>query len=287
MKTLVRKLTILFLVSFMLLSVEGVAQENKVLDGMFIKETAPTRRVIPYTHIREADVMFYKRVWREIDIREKMNHPLYYPHQPINEIGFVRRNLFDIIKGAIDEGTITAYDQSSPGFEIELNKTEANDLLSREVVTFDEDLETGAIREVIVKEPIGGVDIAKYWIKEDWVFDRERSVLEVRIIGIMPIVNRIADDGSITGQIGLFWIYFPEARYVLANQEVFNKGNDGSRLTYEDFFKKRMFASYVRQETNVYNNRPLDAYTNGVDRLLESERIESKIINYEHDLWQF
>lgn len=287
MKTIFRSLTILSLAVLMLLSVDSFAQENKVLDGMFIKETAPTRRVIPYTHIREADVMYYKRVWREIDIREKMNHALYYPHQPIYEIGYVRKNLFDIIKGAIDEGTITAYDQSSPGFEIELNKTEANDLLTREVTTFDEDLETGAINEVIVKEPIGGVDIAKYWIKEDWVFDRERSVMEVRILGIMPIVNKIADDGSIAGQKGLFWIYFPEARYVFANQEVYNQGNDGARLTFEDYFRKRMFSSYIRQETNVFNNRSLEAYSDGVDRLLESKRIEEEIINFEHDLWQF
>jgi gliding motility associated protien GldN len=255
---------------------------------MFIKETAPTKRVVPYTHIREADVMYYKRVWREIDIREKMNHPLYYPTQPINEIGYERKSLFTIITEAVKEGTITAYDQSSPGFKIALTKTEAEEKLSREVVTFEENLETGALTEVIVPEPIGGVDIAKYWIKEDWVFDRERSVMEVRIIGILPIINKIADDGSIAGQQGLFWIYFPEARYVFANQEVYSSDvNDGSRLTFEDYFRKRMFSSYIYQETNVYNNRILDSYVKGVDRLLEARKVEEEIGNFEHDMWQF
>lgn len=276
---------ILTLIVFSTLSTESIAQE--VLDGMFIKETAPTKRVVPYTHIREADVMYYKRVWREIDVREKMNHPLYYPTEPINEIGYERKSLFTIIIEAVKEGTITAYDQSSPGFKVALTKTEAEEKLSREVVTFEENLETGALTEVIVKEPIGGVDIAKYWIKEDWVFDRERSVMEVRIIGILPIINKIADDGSIAGQQGLFWIYFPEARYVFANQEVYNLANDGARLTFEDFFRKRMFSSYIYQETNVYNNRILESYVTGVDRLLESRKIEDEIINFEHDLWQF
>jgi gliding motility associated protien GldN len=277
---------VLMLIAILSFSSQSIAQE--VLDGMFIKETAPTKRVVPYTHIREADVMYYKRVWREIDIREKMNHPLYYPTQPINEIGYERKSLFTIITEAVKEGTITAYDQSSPGFKIALTKTEAEEKLSREVVTFEENLETGALTEVIVPEPIGGVDIAKYWIKEDWVFDRERSVMEVRIIGILPIINKIADDGSIAGQQGLFWIYFPEARYVFANQEVYSSDvNDGSRLTFEDYFRKRMFSSYIYQETNVYNNRILDSYVKGVDRLLEARKVEEEIGNFEHDMWQF
>ncbi len=287
MKAIVRNITVLTLMLLILFSLDSVAQENKVLDGIFIKETNPTRRVVPYTNVREADVMFYKRVWREIDIREKVNHPLYYPHQPIHEIGYVRLNLFEILKRGIDEGTITAYDVTSDGFEIELNKTEAADLLSYEVVTYDEDLNTGEIMEIIAEEPIGGNDIAKYWIKEDWVFDRQRSVMEVRIIGILPIINTYNEDGTVRAPKGLFWIYYPEARYVLANQEVYNESNDGSRLTFNDFFEKRVFSSYIRQETNVHNNRTLDAYTNGVDRLLESQEIENNIVNYEHDLWHF
>jgi len=281
------KSIIICLTAFLFTSVDALAQvnNNKVLDGAFIKETAPTRRVIPYTHVREADVMYYKRVWREIDVREKMNHPLYYPTTPINEIGYVRMSLYDIITTGVDEGTLIPYDEAD--FEVALTKTEAFDKLSREVVTYEENLETGELTEVVVQDPIGGVDIAKYWIKEDWFFDRERSVMEVRIIGILPIINDIADDGTVRGLKGLFWIYFPEARYVFANHEVYNGNNDGARITFEDYFRKRIFSSYIRQETNVYNNRTLDSYTKNVDRLLEARRIEQEIINIEHDMWQF
>lgn len=286
MKTLLKSIFICA-AALVFSSTDGLAQvnNNKVLDGAFIKETAPTRRVIPYTHVREADVMYYKRVWREIDVREKMNHPLYYPTTPINEIGYVRMSLYDIIKTGIDEGTLIPYDEAD--FEVALTKTEAFDKLSKEVVTYEENLETGELKEVVVQDPIGGVDIAKYWIKEDWFFDRERSVMEVRIIGILPIINDLADDGTVRGLKGLFWIYFPEARYVFANHEVYNGNNDGARITFEDYFRKRIFSSYIRQETNVYNNRTLDSYTKNVDRLLEARRIEQEIMYIEHDMWQF
>ena len=285
MATSYKRIFLGMLFLFMLAPIVGIAQESKVLDGIYIKEEAPTRRVVPYTHVREADANFTKRVWREIDVREKINHPLYYPTKPINELGYVRISLFDMIKKGVDEGTLTAYENDD--WVVAFNPSEANDKLSREVITYAEDEETGALNEVAVKEPIGGVDIAKYWIKEDWLFDRERSVMEVRIIGLLPIVNELNDDGSFKGLNGLFWIYFPEARYVFANQEVYNQSNDGARITYEDYFRKRIFSSFVRQETNVYDNRILENYVRGVDRLLEARRIEQEIINYEHDMWQY
>ena len=283
------RLSLLFTFTLLIIGGSLFSQENKVLDGAFIKETAPTKRVVPYTHIREADVMYYKRVWREIDLRQKMNHPLFYPTEPIKEIGYTRMSLFDILNEAIKEGTITAYEEDGAGgqFQVALTKTEAEEKLTETTINFDEDLETGAMLEVEVKNPIGANRLAAYWIKEDWFFDRERSVMEVRIIGILPIINELNDDGSIKGQKGLFWIYFPEARYVLANHEVYNTMNDGSRVTYEDYFRKRLFSSYIRQETNVYDNRGLDQYTKAVDRLLEARKIEQEIINFEHDMWQY
>ncbi|MFN9324264.1 MAG: hypothetical protein ACK6A5_02620, partial [Flavobacteriales bacterium] len=68
------------------------AVAQTVLDGAYIKEHTKTKRVVPYTHIREADVMWARRVWRTIDLREKMNHPLYYPTEAIND----RKSLFDV-----------------------------------------------------------------------------------------------------------------------------------------------------------------------------------------------
>ncbi len=39
-------------------------------------------RPLPYPPIREADILWEKRVWRVIDTREKINLPFRYPKQP-------------------------------------------------------------------------------------------------------------------------------------------------------------------------------------------------------------
>ena len=51
-----------------------------------------------------------------------------------------------------------------------------------------------------VAEPYTSRDIIRYEIKEDWFFDKQRSVMDVRIIGISPVVYfRNEETGDIMG----------------------------------------------------------------------------------------
>ena len=275
----------ILLFCIVILTYTSKAQENNILDGAFIKETAPTKRVIPYTHIREADVMYYKRLIRRIDLKQKLNFPLYYPDKAIKEIGFVRMPLIEIIQQSIASGELTAY--ANDDFQAPLTKAEAESKMSQEITIDREDEITGEFITETKNDPITPDKIIGYELKEDWFFDRERSVMEVRIIGIQPIFMRINEDGSDQGAASSYWIYYPEARYVLANHEVYNPNNDATRITFEDYFRKRIFSSYIISETNVYSNRLLEDYTSGVDRLLESRKIEEEIMYTEHDMWQY
>jgi gliding motility associated protien GldN len=258
--------------------------QNKILDGIYIKENTPTRRVIPYTHVREADAMWMRRIWRSLDMHEKLNHTLYYPIEEINN----RKSLFSVIKHAIEEGTITAYGNAAfdDEFKSALTKTEALATLTEMTNIMRED-EEGNLLLDSVPEEVTSREIKLYWMKEEWFFDRERSVLDVRILGIAPVKEKLDDDGvTVRGIIPLFWIYFPEARYVFANNDVFNTFNDAERRTFEDIFWKRMFSSFITKESNVYE-RNISDYKTGLDALLEAEEIKSKIFNFEQDFWNY
>jgi gliding motility associated protien GldN len=259
-----------------------VKAQNKILDRPWIKENTPTRRVIPYTHVREADVMWHRRIWREIDLREKINHPLYYPLQPLND----RKSLYDVIKKSIEDGELTAYDVMDDEFKIQLTKSQAIAAMGDTQIVYLEDEYGDPTIEQKTFEPIESIDIVRYRIKEDWFFDRERSVMDVRIMGLSPVKNVLDDNGELRGQKPLFWIYFPEARYVFANYDVFNRHNDAERRTFEDVFWKRMFNSYIYKRSNVYD-RSLKEYKKGIDLLLEAEEIKEDIFNFEHDVWHF
>jgi gliding motility associated protien GldN len=137
-----------------------------------------------------------------------------------------------------------------------------------------------------VKEPITSEKIVAYKLKEDWIFDKQRSERYVRIIGIAPVVEKKSESGEVIGKKELFWLYFPECRYIFANADVFNLHNDAQRMTFDDLFYKRMFHGYIIKEENVYN-RSIESYAKGLDALMESERIKEEIFLTEHDLWHY
>ncbi len=282
------KLARLTLLATILITVVGISntQAQKILDKPWIKENTPTRRVIPYTHVREADVMWHKRVWREIDLREKINHPLYYPITPIKD----RKSLFDVLKYSItEEKTLKAYDASiDDEFTVPLTIAEAIGKMGDSITIMMEDQFGDPTIPQITYEPIESIDIVKYRLKEDWFFDNERSIMDVRIMGICPFATAIAEDGSVKGIKPIFWIYFPEARYVLANYDVFNRQNDAERRTFEDIFWKRMFNSYIYKVSNVYDREIIEYKENNpIELLYEADRIKDDIFKMEHDLWHF
>lgn len=40
---------------------------------------------------------------------------------------------------------------------------------------------------VVQPAPMRTMDVTRYQLKEDWVFDKQRGVMEVRIIGLAPM----------------------------------------------------------------------------------------------------
>jgi len=278
----------LLTVAIAMLSIEGNAQVQNVLDAAYVRETNLTKRVIPYPHLREADVMYMRRVWQVMDLQQKINHPYYFPTVPIKD----RKNLFDVIRqGLLIEGSLVAY---SPGaieddeFQIPLLPDSVYNLLN--IITIeDEYADDGLtiIGEKKVETAIKSDDITRYMLKEDWIWDRQRSERYVRIIGIAPMMEKFDENsGNSLGFTPLFWLYYPECRYVFANADVFNLFNDAQRRTYEDLFQKRYFASYIIKESNVYD-RTILSYAKGRDGLAESERIKEELFILEHDLWHY
>jgi gliding motility associated protien GldN len=264
-----------------------MATAQTVLDGAYIKEHTKTKRVVPYTHIREADVMWARRVWRTIDLREKMNHPLYFPTEAIND----RKSLFDVIRqGLLVDGSITAYSVGAIGTDDEFKKpllaSELKELFTRLDTQMTENLETGDYEAVVQEINLESRDVKMYNIKEDWIFDKQRSAMDIRIIGIAPMKEVRGEDGEVRGYAPLFWLYYPECRYLFANWEAFNRENDAERRSFEDIFWKRQFSSYITKWSNVYD-RGINQYKTGLNALLEGEEIKQQLFEFEHDLWNF
>ncbi|MEY1638546.1 gliding motility protein GldN [Tenuifilum osseticum] len=289
------KRIILFSVVILLTSFASNAQDRKESlerDGFYTRETTPARVPIPYQFVRESDVLWSKRVWRIIDLRQKMNYPLYYPTELMQD----RESLVQRLVRAIKYNEINAYDPIDDEFTTRLSYEQVVKQLGAEDKEQTQIDENGQEVKVTVKGQIRWGDIKELLVKEDWFFDKQRSVMEVRIIGICPILHRMdyrntgneeEQEGTLS-RIQTFWIYFPEARSVLANTDAYNNFNDAQRITYDDLFWKRNFDSYIIRISNVWDNRAIYEYTfTGLQTLLESEKIKTELFNFEHDLWEY
>lgn len=256
-------------------------------DQVYEKSNTMQRKPIPYTFVREADVMWSKRVWRTIDLREKFNHPLYYPEQEINN----RSSLFDVLKKALLNGSIYAYGNAlfDDEFKVRMSLVEINGLFIQWDSTNQQEDPNNPGTYILapIKTELTSKDVKAYWIKEDWFFDKQRSVMDVRILGLCPMKEKKnPSSGEVEGLQPLFWVYFPQCRPVFAQNEVYNVKTDAERRSLDDVFWKRMFQSYIHKETNVYD-RGVGSYSTGLEIQFESERIKNDIATYEHDLWHF
>lgn len=275
----------LLLIFILLIAVQAIGQN--VLDGAYAKEHFQERKYIPYPHLREADVMWDKRVWRKIDLREKMNHPLYFPTEEIKD----RKSMMQVIVQSINEGSLTAYGNAAfdDEFQEPMTAQEVKDMLVKMDTVYVPNADNPDVQdEKIIEVKLDPSSIKTYLVKEDWFFDKQRSALEVRIIGICPIREKFdPESGEYRGDEALFWFYFPEARPIFAKNEVYNPNNDSERRTIEDIFMKRKFASYIYKWSNTYNRNISDYKSNTMDQLLEAEQIKEQIFNIEHDVWNF
>lgn len=267
-----------FLMAVMLMYA-GTAFAQEPLDGAWVKSTTKEKEPIPYDYIREADVFWAKRIWRMIDVREKMNLPFKYPQQP----------LIQVLHEASKNGEITVYDPAvtdADQFKKVMSVDEVKKIGARDDTVMQINPVTLEEEEVITHNELTWDKIVKYRVKEDWFFDEETSTLMVRVIGIAPIMEDYDAQGNYRGDMTMYWVYYPDLRPILAKYEVFNPKNDAVRMSWEDMFEARLFQSYIYKESNVYDRNIME-YATGMDALLESDRVKYDVFTFEHDLWNY
>lgn len=248
--------------------------EAEPIDDIVVERNLEERRMLSYPQLREADVFWKKRIWRIIDIREKMNLHFSYPQRP----------LFTILIDNIKEGNLDVY--ADEKFKSKLSEEDIVQQLSRiDTVTIIDPVDYTETLSV-VESDLDPTEIKRFRVKEIWYFDQVRGEMNVRILGIAPLRDITDGMGNFLYEQPMFWMYYPHARKTLSKETAYMVGNDAAPISWDDIWEMRYFSSYIYKQSNVQDLRIKD-YLGGVDMLLEADKIKNEVFNYEHDLWTY
>ncbi|MGM0392137.1 MAG: gliding motility protein GldN, partial [Bacteroidota bacterium] len=252
------------------------------------KESKP----LEYGYVDERDILWSKNTWEIIDLDERVNFPLYYPIDT-NNIGANRRSLYDVLMTGIKSGKIKniyadAYfneKRTLEGIRAAISKIDTTDL-GVEQYNAGEQID----QQYINRRDITSADIAQYHIRGMWYFDKRQAEMKYRLLGIAPVapdVNFLDDEEP--DLVELFWVWFPDAREILFENEAFNGGNTSQSITYDHLLNARRFNAVIYKEDNVQGDRGVNDYIteNAFMQLLESQRIKEQIRNFEQDMWNY
>jgi gliding motility associated protien GldN len=266
-------------------------------DGFIYREVSVADTVVPYAKVAPEDVVYTKRVWREIDLRDRSNEILASP----------KVNIVGIIYDAVNNGELDMYASNDESFEGDpVNANKGNDPKAAKSSTADTaflGVNPGTNEVNRANNEFFVASFTTLRIKEDWILDIRRGIFEPRIIGIAPVRidvktavdnngNPVVDPTTNTVRADTVksvagWIYFDDLREVLVKHKIANNQNDNSGINFDDVFVRRLFFSNVTKVSNSADNRIEDILFNPKERLLESERIKKAMANFEQGLWEY
>ncbi|MFT4062154.1 MAG: gliding motility protein GldN [Edaphocola sp.] len=255
-------------------------QPSLTKDGV-IDVVPHVNKALDLHRIREADAGFKRRIWRQIDVRQKQNQAFIYKGDEYSGGGAFIEILIDAIK----KGKVAAYSNIDDRFTSPLNlESFEKSLGGGRDTTWVENPETGEQTMRILNREFNVNTVTKYRIKEDWVFDRNAGRMVVRIVGIAPLRDEYNEStGDFMFSTPMFWLNYEELRKVLVNYEVYNPQNDLNRLTWTDYLDGRYFSSYVIKSSA--SNPTGEDFVKGLRGLEEGERALEAIRAKEDDMW--
>ena len=276
------------------------------------EDYSPDRDTIVTTFHRMDDILWARVVYRIIDMRYKQNYQLYFPTRSDDP---TYHSLFQVITNAVIDGMPifqVAADMLKPDFSEPLDKAlipgifmaddpeadysddpthydiSASDAMLVHYDSISDELSFHAYAyDDFVRNQL------KYIIQEIVFFSRNTSRLHTKIMAIAPMhADHIStrDSSDVLSSIResmLFWIRFDDLRPYMLMQYIIPSQNENKRVTYEEFFQKRLYTSYVVGDGNMYN-RMISEYEYREDEVKkEQKRIETELLNFEQDLWEY
>jgi len=264
--------------------------------------------------IPDYDIMYKKRLWRRMDLKEKQNRSFFAFNNEITKI----------IIEAVHAGVLFPYKNDS--LLTRMSKEEflenmkmpayGGDQLTEEekAMGFTEDDAWGddgwgddsgwgdesASSDAPADDASSATASADYFfpsdvsvlqIMEDWVFDKRRSRLfyDIQSITLILPADKFPETG-LRREVATFKYKDLEELFRSMPEEAlwFNPQNSAEHKNLADAFLLRLFSARLIKVANPEDSYIADIYnTTPKEGLIASQRIEQELLELEHELWEY
>lgn len=255
---------------------EVIQDTIPLTDGFYQANNMEDAVPFAYPEVNKRNIRFYKRVWRDIDLKDEKNNILAIPGN----------SLIEVVMKAIEKGKLSLYSPDDDSFKGRLSAQEGMARFADSVLVPIFDGEGNQIDSKMALNEFDPARVTKFRIKEDIFFDKQRSRLETRIIGVAPLMN-ITTSAELAESVGAtpaFWLYFPQLRYSLIQVDISDPDKGLYDMTMDDFFVQNKFASTIVRESSPGMLQNLKETENGGQQL-DGKKVEEKLDTFKKKLW--
>ncbi|MDH3708973.1 MAG: gliding motility protein GldN [Cyclobacteriaceae bacterium] len=263
--------------------------------------------------IPDYDIMYKKKLWRRMDLKEKQNRSFFAYNNEITKI----------IIEAVNAGVLFPYKNDS--LLTRMSKEEflenlkmpayGGDELTEEEKAMgfseddgwgdegagwedegdsgwgDEESKEDAATEATSTDFFFPSDISVLEIVEDWLFDKRRSRLfyDIQSIKLILPAEKFPETG-LQREVATFKYKDLEKLFRSMPEEAlwFNPQNSAEHKNLADAFLLRLFSARLIKVANPEDSYISDIYNSSPkDGLIASQRIEQELLELEHELWEY
>jgi len=251
--------------------------------------------------VHEENKLYSRQVWRRMDLKEKQNWPFFSSNNEVTEI----------ILEAVRDGRLQPYVNDS----LTRRMTKEQFMEQLKIETGEEDDswgdEGGDAGDAWGADDSGG-DAGDAWgdaggsaapadeyifgnqltlleLKEDVYFDKIRSRMYYDIQSITMFIPSDATATGLEKPIGTFRFKDLEQLFrSMPNEAIwYNPQNTSQHRNLADAFLLRLFSARVIKVSNPKDQMIVDIYPTEKEALYESQNQEYKMVEFEHDLWEY
>lgn len=253
------------------------AQNKSNADNM----TTRAQIMFPTAASMDEDVVWRRDIYRELDLNEDANAPLYYPVEPLGS----QVNLFTYIFKLMMQGRIKAYQYKLDGNE----SFNADDVVKPKTfldnyhIYYEKDAQG---RTHLDNSDIPSKEVKSYYIKETTYYDQHTATFHTKVLALCPIMTRDDDFGDGGNKYPLFWVKYDDLAPFLSKQQIMTSNlNNAATMSIDDYFLRNLYKGKIYKTNNMLGKTLAQYCSSDSAMSKEQKKIEAELAAFEKNLW--